>query len=76
MRQLGLWAGNTYPKFGIYRGKKDCHNAGGDSNVFELWIYCVQISDASLDEMSVASGIGTAAGKDTACGASIANGAR
>lgn len=56
---LDLWTGDTYPNFGIYRGEKGNHDTTGESNVFDLWVYRVQISDASLEEVSAASGIGS-----------------
>ena len=65
---LDLWTGDTYPKFGIYRGEKGDHDTPGESNVFDLWVYRVQISDASLDEVSAASGIGGAVGNGTSSG--------
>ena len=65
---LDLWTGETYPKFGIYRGEKGDHDADGESNVFDLWVYRVQISDANLDEVSAASGIGGIADNGTASG--------
>ena len=56
---LSLWTGDVYPKFGIYRGEKGDHDGGGLSNEFDLWVYRVQLSDKSLDEVSESSGIGS-----------------
>lgn len=47
----------VYPKFGIYRGEDGDHDTPGESNVFDLYVYKVQLSDASLDEVSGASGL-------------------
>lgn len=58
---LGLWSGDVYPKFGIYRGEKGDHDTAGETNVFDLWVYKVQVSDSSLGEVSGASGLGVAA---------------
>lgn len=56
---LDLWTGASYPKFGIYRGEKGDHDASGDDdNVFDMYVYRVQLSDASLEEVSAASGVG------------------
>ena len=54
---LSLWTDAVYPKFGIYRGEAGDHDAPGESNVFDLYVYKVQLSDASLDEVSGASGL-------------------
>ena len=54
---LRLWTGATYPKFGIYRGEEGDHDGGGHSNTFDLWVYKVQISDKSLDEITESSGL-------------------
>ena len=54
---LSLWTGAAYPKFGIYRGEAGDHDTPGESNVFDLCVYKVQLSDASLDEVSGASGL-------------------
>ncbi|KAL9102999.1 MAG: hypothetical protein Q9163_001919 [Psora crenata] len=54
---LDLWTGYTYPKFGIYRGEEGDHDNGPHSNVFDSWIYKVQISDKSLDEIAESSGL-------------------
>lgn len=53
---LQLWTRETYPKVGIHRGEKGDHD-DGSTNVFDSWVYRVQISDASLDEVSAASGL-------------------
>ncbi|KAK4692449.1 hypothetical protein P7C71_g4759, partial [Lecanoromycetidae sp. Uapishka_2] len=65
---LSLWSGDVYPKFGIYRGEKGDHDTPGESNVFDLWVYKVQISDASLDEVSGASGLGAGVSADVVGG--------
>ena len=54
---LSLWTGDVYPKFGIYRGEAGDHDTPGESNVFDIYVYKVQLSDASLDEVSGASGL-------------------
>ena len=55
---LDLWTGATYPKFGIYRGEQGDHDDGQNTgNTFDSYIYRVQLSDASLDEVSGASGL-------------------
>lgn len=54
---LSLWTGAVYPKFGIYRGEDGDHDTSGESNMFDLYVYKVQLSDASLDEVSGASGL-------------------
>ena len=46
-----------YPKFGIYRGEEGDHDTAGESNVYDLYVYNVQLSDASMDEVSGASGL-------------------
>ena len=43
----------------MYRGEKGDHDASGDDdNVFDMYVYRVQLSDASLEEVSAASGVG------------------
>ena len=54
---LSLLTDAVYPKFGIYRGEDGDHDTPGASNVFDLHVYKVQLSDASLDEVSGASGL-------------------
>lgn len=54
---LSLWTGDVYPKFGIYRGELGDHDTKGESNAFDSWVYRVQLSDASLVEVSGASGL-------------------
>ena len=54
---LSFWTGDTYPKFGIYRGEKGDRDGSKHSNVFDMWLYRLQISDSSLDEISEASGL-------------------
>ncbi|KAL9124822.1 MAG: hypothetical protein Q9217_005889, partial [Psora testacea] len=53
---LDLWTGETYPKFGIYRGERGDHDDGDDSNIFDSWIYKVQISDEGMHEVEESSG--------------------
>ncbi|MCJ1452529.1 hypothetical protein MMC28_002872 [Mycoblastus sanguinarius] len=55
---LNLWTGDTYPKWGIYRGEEGDHDTQGQNNIFDSWIYKVQLSDASLDEVANSSGLG------------------
>ena len=54
---LSLWTGEVYPKFGVYRGEKGDHDTAGESNIYDLYVYKVQLSDASMDEVSGASGL-------------------
>lgn len=55
---LDLWTGYTYPKFGIYRGEQGDHDSDNDGgNTYDSYIYRVQLSDASLDEVKAASGL-------------------
>ena len=54
---LTLWTGKCYPKFGIYRGEKGDHDPEGHSNVFDSYVYGVQVSDASLSEVAGFSGL-------------------
>jgi hypothetical protein len=56
---LNLWTGNTYPKFGIYRGEKAAKgdNSLDEEHVFDSFVYRVQVSDASLDEIKEAGGL-------------------
>lgn len=54
---LSLWSGDVYLKFGIYRGESGDHDTSGESNVFDLYVYKVRLSDASLEEVSEASGV-------------------
>lgn len=54
---IDLWTGNTYPKFGLYRGEKLRGERDPDGDhVFDNYIYRVQISDKSLDEVSEVGG--------------------
>ena len=55
---LTLWTGKCYTKFGIYRGEKGEHDTEGESNVFDSYVYGVQVSDASLSEVGEYSGLG------------------
>ena len=55
---LSLWTGTTYPKFGLYRGEKGNQDGGGYGNTFDGYVYRVQISDESLDEIAASSGLG------------------
>lgn len=55
---LTLWTGKCYTKYGIYRGEKGDHDAEGQSNVFDSFVYGVQVSDASLAEVAEYSGLG------------------
>ena len=54
---LNLWTGDVYPKWGIYRGEKGEHDLRGDSNVFNSWVYRVQLGDEGMDEVREASGV-------------------
>lgn len=54
---LSLWTGDVYPKWGIYRGEKGDHDTAGESNVFDSWVYRVQLSDADLTEVAASSGV-------------------
>lgn len=54
---LSLWSGNVYLKFGIYRGESGDHDTSGESSVFDLYVYKVRLSDASLEEVSEACGV-------------------
>ena len=56
---LSLWTGDAYPKWGIYRGEQGDHDAGGGdgSSVFDLYLYRVQVSDESLEEVEEAGGV-------------------
>lgn len=56
---LTLWTGNCYTKYGIYRGEKGEHDTVGQSNVFDSYVYGVQLSDASLAEVAEYSGLGS-----------------
>ncbi len=55
---LTLWTGDCYTKYGIYRGEKGDHDTEGQSNVFDSYVYGVQVSDASLAEVAEYSGLG------------------
>ena len=55
---LTLWTGNCYTKYGIYGGAKGEHDTVGQSNVFDSYVYGVQVSDASLAEVASYSGLG------------------
>lgn len=55
---LTLWMGNCYTKYGIYRGEKGDYDLEGHSNVFDSYVYGVQVSDASLSEVADYSGLG------------------
>ena len=66
---LDLWTGDTYPKFGIYRGEKGDHDdSNDDGNTFDLYVYRIQLSDASLEEVSSSSGLSGNAGDDLISG--------
>ena len=54
---LSLWTGDVYPKFGICRGESGDHDTSGESNVFDLYVYKVELSDVSWEEVSGASGV-------------------
>ena len=56
---LTLWTGECYTKYGIYRGEKGYHDTVGESNVFDHFVYGVQVSDASLAEVAEYSGLGS-----------------
>ena len=56
---LTLWTGDTYTKFGIYRGEKGSHDTEGESNVFDSYVYGVQGSDSSLAEVAKYRGLGS-----------------
>lgn len=56
---LDLWTGDTYAKVGIYGGEQGAHGSTSEErSVFDSWIYRVQLSDASLDEVAASSGFG------------------
>ncbi|KAH0533901.1 hypothetical protein GP486_008955, partial [Trichoglossum hirsutum] len=41
---LRLWTGETYPKFGLYRGELDAgDNAQEAAHVFDSWVYHVSV---------------------------------
>lgn len=55
---LSLWPDTgVYPKWGIYRGEKGDRDGSAESNVFDSWVYKVQLGDESLDEVAAASGV-------------------
>jgi len=69
---MTLVTGETYPKFGIYRGeqatedKTYCPSNGvftgpaapaGSAGIYNSWVYMVMISDASMDEVKEAAGL-------------------
>ena len=54
---LTLWTGDCYTKYGIYRGEKGDHDTVGQGNVFDSYVYGVQVSDASLAEVARYSGL-------------------
>lgn len=59
---LSLWSTKTktYPKFGIYRGEYDGpydSNTHDPQYIFDNYIYRVQISNTSLEEIQASSGI-------------------
>lgn len=55
---LNLWTGDTFPKFGLYRGEKGDHEGGGYGNTLDGYVYRVQISDEGFDEIGDSSGLG------------------
>lgn len=72
LSNVSLFTGATSPKFGIYRaerqggGEEFCPKTGifrgkeaaaGADRSYDSWIYRVQISDSSLNEIAEASGI-------------------
>ena len=72
LENVWLFTGATSPKFGIYRAEKQgggkgfCPSGGvftgkkeqeGADRAFDSWVYRVQISDASLEEVRDASGV-------------------
>ncbi|KAI5780205.1 hypothetical protein DFH27DRAFT_360502 [Peziza echinospora] len=74
LQNVYLFTGPTSPKFGIYRGEKqggdpavfcpaDFTYTGPQANatedrIFNSWIYRVQISDGSIQEIAEAGGVG------------------
>ncbi|KAF6223694.1 hypothetical protein HO133_000537 [Letharia lupina] len=56
---LTLWTGKCYTKYGIYGGEQGDHDPEGHSNVFDSYVYGVQVSDASLAEVAEYSGLGS-----------------
>ncbi|GAB7348210.1 hypothetical protein MBLNU459_g6211t2 [Dothideomycetes sp. NU459] len=59
---LDLWSSETrtYPRFGLYRGEYEGpsdQNADGSRHVFDSYMYKVQISNSSLDEILGSSGV-------------------
>lgn len=72
LENVKLFTGDTSPKFGIYRaeasggGKQFCPSnnkytgeavSAGTDRVFDSYLYRVQISDSSLDEIAEAAGL-------------------
>lgn len=72
LNNIAMWTGETNPKFGIYRaeaknnGKQYCPSSrvftgpkasNNADRSYDSWIYRVQISDSSLDEIAESSGI-------------------
>ncbi|KAI9675535.1 MAG: hypothetical protein M1829_003339 [Trizodia sp. TS-e1964] len=54
---LNLWTGQTYTKFGIYRGELAAgQKANPEQHVFDSYVYRVQVSDKALAEVMDASG--------------------
>lgn len=54
---LALWTGKCYTKYSIYRGEKGDYDPEGRSNVFDSYVYWVQVSDASLAAIAEYSGL-------------------
>ncbi|KAI9774084.1 MAG: hypothetical protein M1840_005177 [Geoglossum simile] len=40
---LDLWTGDTYPKFGIYRGEEAGDPSPDSAHTFDLWVYAVTV---------------------------------
>ncbi|EJD54660.1 hypothetical protein AURDEDRAFT_179764 [Auricularia subglabra TFB-10046 SS5] len=62
LKNVYLFTGRTFPKLGIYRGEAAVGNERNTKDhVFNSFVYRVQISDRSLDEIAEAGGIGGSA---------------
>ncbi|KAH7098959.1 hypothetical protein BKA62DRAFT_808089 [Auriculariales sp. MPI-PUGE-AT-0066] len=54
---LCLWTGETYPKWGIYRGEAAAGSSDPDSwHTFNSYVYRVQVSDSSKSEVAESAG--------------------
>ena len=55
---LTLRTGKCYAKYGLYRREKGDHDTAGQSNVFDSYVYGVQISDVNLAQIAEYSRLG------------------